>query len=84
MLAAFISKLPAALEPDQPVPDIDYLVDILLSSNLTLAADDEGEDDAEKQANSGAGKGVKHERANGAFAASTDIFQSRQQRMRVA
>jgi hypothetical protein len=32
-LMLFIEKLPPELEPDQPVPDIDYVIDILLHSS---------------------------------------------------
>lgn len=31
-LTLFIEKLPKSLEPDQPLPDIDYMLDILLQS----------------------------------------------------
>lgn len=31
-LMLLIEKLPASLEPDQPLPDVDYVIDILLHS----------------------------------------------------
>lgn len=31
-LMLFIEKLPTSLEPDQPLPDIDYVIDVLLTS----------------------------------------------------
>jgi hypothetical protein len=31
-LVLFIEKLPKSLEHDQPIPDVDYVIDILLQS----------------------------------------------------
>lgn len=33
-MAIFISKLPKQLEPDQVVPDIDWVISLIMSANL--------------------------------------------------
>jgi hypothetical protein len=73
-LELFIRKLPKALEIDQPVPDIDYIIGIIMRSNMSSYSN--GHDD-ERLVGSKRSFGVLTH--SGASGATSDIFHLRHQ-----
>jgi hypothetical protein len=75
-LALFIAKLPPTLEQEQPVPDIDYLMDLIVKAKLASDGRGEGEEGRENAAR-------KNGSADGALmAAASDIFHLRHARIK--